>query len=251
MHCCEKGHTCSAAFLHRIETAEDGTYRIEIVDRLSPGSVMMLINALYFNAPWAEAFPERNTKEGTFHGVSGDVQVPMMSKTEYLNFVEYQGVQMVEIPYEGGRYAMYIVLPAKGMDVDQLITYVNEVLYDQAISMLHSEKVRLTMPKLRLETSLILNKSLQRMGLKTAFTPAADLKGIAGGPLVIDQEKQKCYIDVSEKGTEAAAVTSIGVRLTAVRPENIVTMTVDRPYLFFIADRTDGNMLFAGRIVNL
>lgn len=223
----------------------------EIIDRLSPGSVMMLINALYFNAPWAEAFPERNTKEGTFHGVSGDIQVPMMSKTEYLNYVEYQGVQMVEIPYEGERYAMYIVLPAKGMDVDQLITYVNEVLYDQAISMLHSEKVRLTMPKLHLETSLILNKSLQRMGLKTAFTPAADLKGIAGGPLVIDQVKQKCYIDVSEKGTEAAAVTSIGVRLTAVRPENIVTMTVDRPYLFFIADRTDGNMLFAGRIVNL
>jgi serpin B len=68
---------------------------------------------------------------------------------------------------------------------------------------------------------------------------------------VIDQVKQKCYIDVSEKGTEAAAVTSVGIRLTAARPENVVTMTVDRPYMFFIADREDDNMLFAGRIVNL
>lgn len=224
----------------------------EIVDRLSPGSVMLLVNALYFNAPWADAFLEKNTKDAVFHGVSGDVQVPMMTKTEYMNYVEYQGIQMVELPYEGGRYAMYIVLPSMDMKVDQLITYVNEVLYEQAMSMMQSEKVRLTMPKFKLETSLVLNETLKRMGVKSAFTSAANFKGIAEmGPLVIDQVKQKCYIDVSEKGTEAAAVTSIGIRLTSARPEKVVTMTVDRPYLFFIADRNDGNMLFAGRIVNL
>lgn len=71
------------------------------------------------------------------------------------------------------------------------------------------------------------------------------------GPLVLDQVKQKCYIDVSEKGTEAAAVTSVGIRMTSVRPETVYTMNVDRPYIFFIADRTNGNILFAGRVVQL
>lgn len=224
----------------------------EIIDRINPGTVMMLINALYFNAPWEEAFLERNTREGVFHGYAGDVQVPMMAKTERLNYAEYQGCQMVELPYQGGRYSMYVVLPAAGMGVDQMIPYINETLYDQAMGMMAPVKVKLTMPKFKLETSLVLNKSLQEMGIRTAFTSAADFKGIAEmGSLTLDQVKQKCYIEVSEKGTEAAAVTSVGVRLTSARPETMVTMNVDRPYLFFISDRTDGNILFAGKVMTL
>lgn len=224
----------------------------EIIDKINPGTVMMLINALYFNAPWEEAFLERNTREGVFHGYAGDVQVPMMAKTERLNYAEYQGCQMVELPYQGGRYSMYVVLPAAGMGVDQMIPYINETLYDQAMGMMAPVKVKLTMPKFKLETSLVLNKSLQEMGIRTAFTSAADFKGIAEmGALTLDQVKQKCYIEVSEKGTEAAAVTSVGVRLTSARPETMVTMNVDRPYLFFISDRTNGNILFAGKVMTL
>lgn len=222
----------------------------EIVERLNPGMVMMLINALYFNAPWADAFLEKNTREGVFHAFNGDVQIPMMAKTDRMNYAEYQGAQMVELPYEGGRYAMYVVLPPKGLSIDKMISYVNEDLYDQAMSMMTAEKVRLTLPKFKLETEMILNKTLQNMGIKTAFSSAADFKGISEtGPLVLDQVKQKCYIDVSEKGTEAAAVTSIGVRMTSARPETVYTMNVDRPYVFFIADRSNGNILFAGRVV--
>lgn len=222
----------------------------EIVDRLNPGMVMMLINALYFNAPWADAFLEKNTREGVFHAFNGDVQIPMMAKTDRMNYAEYQGAQMVELPYEGGRYAMYVVLPPKGLSIDKMISYVNEDLYDQAMSMMTAEKVRLTLPKFKLETEMILNKTLQNMGIRTAFSSAADFKGISEtGPLVLDQVKQKCYIDVSEKGTEAAAVTSIGVRMTSARPETVYTMNVDRPYVFFIADRSNGNIIFAGRVV--
>lgn len=224
----------------------------EIIDRISPGMVMMLVNALYFNAPWDEPFLARNTQEDVFYGRSADVQVPMMNRTSRLNYAEYQGCQMVELPYAGERYAMYVALPAENLGVDKMISYLNETLYEQAMGMMAPAKVRLTMPKVTLETSLILNQSLNKMGIVTAFTSAADFKGIAEmGPLVLDQVKQKCYIDISEKGTEAAAVTSVGVRLTSVRPENIVTMNVNRPYLFFIADRTDGNILFAGKVVNL
>lgn len=224
----------------------------EIIDKINPGVVMMLVNALYFNAPWEEAFLEKNTKEGVFHAYGGDVQVPMMSNTARFNYAEYQGCQLVELPYQGGMYAMYVALPAKGMSADDMLSYVNEKIYDYALGMMAPAKVRLTLPKVKLETSLVLNGTLQEMGLRTAFSSAADFKGIAEtGPLALDEVRQKCYIEISEKGTEAAAVTSIGVRLTSARPETLVTMNVDRPYIFFISDRTNGNILFAGKVVTL
>ena len=129
----------------------------------------------------------------------------------------------------------------------------NITVYDMAMGMFQPRQVRFKMPKAKIETSLILNQALKNMGVRSAFTPAADFKGIAAmGPLVLDQVKQKCYIDISEKGTEAAAVTSAQIRLTSARPEaEPVEMTVDRPYLFIITDKTNGNILFAGKIVNL
>ena len=90
------------------------------------------------------------------------------------------------------------------------------------------------------------------MGIETAYTPAADFKGISAmGPLSLGTVKQKCYIDVTEKGTEAAAVTSVQVRLTSVSPVSVARMTVDRPFLFFISDSQTDNVLFVGKVVNL
>ena len=174
----------------------------------------------------------------------------MMSVKTSLGYTEYQGFKMVEIPYEGGKYAMYIVLPPEGMDPDSAIPYIGETVYDAAMNSLVPREVALTMPKYKLEASMVLNRTLERMGVKTAFTSAADFKGISlSGPLQLDLVKQKCYIDVSEKGTEAAAVTSAQIRLTSVRP--VTEMTVDRPFLFMIADTEGKNILFAGKIVNL
>ena len=71
------------------------------------------------------------------------------------------------------------------------------------------------------------------------------------GPLQLGTVKQKCYIDVTEKGTEAAAVTSVQVRLTSASPKPVARMTVDRPFLFIISDTQTDNILFVGKVVNL
>lgn len=225
----------------------------EIIDRLDPSAVMVLVNALYFNAPWEDEFSPSLTKEADFHGVTKKSNVQMMSRSARMNYAEYYGCQMVELPYSGGRYSMIVILPPAGMDADAMMQYVGESIYDTAMGMFRPHQVNLKMPKAKIETSLILNQALKNMGIKSAFTPAADFKGIAAmGPLVLDQVKQKCYIDISEKGTEAAAVTSAQIRLTSARPEaEPVEMTVNRPYLFIITDKTNDNILFAGKIVNL
>ena len=225
----------------------------EIIDRLDPSAVMVLVNALYFNAPWEDEFSPSLTKEADFHGVTKNSKVQMMSRSARMNYAEYYGCQMVELPYAGGSYSMIVILPPAGMDADAMMQYIGESIYDMAMGMFQPRQVRFKMPKAKIETSLILNQALKNMGVRSAFTPAADFKGIAAmGPLVLDQVKQKCYIDISEKGTEAAAVTSAQIRLTSARPEaEPVEMTVDRPYLFIITDKTNDNILFAGKIVNL
>jgi serpin B len=169
------------------------------------------------------------------------------------NYAEYQGCQMIELPYCGGVYSMFVVLPPSGMRIDDVLPYVNEGIYKEAMNILSPSQVRFSMPKLKLETELLLNDVLENMGVRTAFSAAADFKGIAQtGPLAVSQVKQKCYIDITESGTEAAAVTSITVKMTSLRPEtDVKTMTVDRPYVFFIADRENSDILFAGKIVNL
>ena len=166
---------------------------------------------------------------------------------------ENQGFQVIRLPYQGLEYAMYVVLPPEGADIDKLLAKMEPSAYTAAMDMLSQREVRLMMPKFKVETSMILNKPLQNMGIRTAFTPAADFSGIAEmGPLVLDLVKQKCYSDVSEKGTEAAAVTSAQIRLTSARPvAKVPVMRVDRPFFFVMTDAESRKILFAGKIVNL
>lgn len=221
-----------------------------ILDELSPNDVMVLINALYFNAPWADEFDPKATANSIFHGIVEDKEVPMMYRKDKFEYAEYQGCQLIRLPYAGDRYSMVVVLPPSGWGIDAVLPYVSGTVYKGAMSMMTKQEVVFRMPKFRLETSLVLDKPLQKMGIETAYSSAADFKGISAmGPLSLGTVKQKCYIDVTEKGTEAAAVTSAQIRLTSVSYPT--RMTVDRPFLFFISDSKTNNILFVGKVVNL
>lgn len=223
-----------------------------IIDELSPNDVMVLVNALYFNAPWQTEFDPEGTSNAVFHGVVEDREVPMMYSKDKFAYAEYQGCQIIRLPYAGGRYSMTVVLPPYGWGIDNILPYVSSSAYKGAMQMLSKQEVIFKMPKFKLETSLVLDKALKKMGIETAYTPAADFKSISAmGPLTLGTVKQKCYIDVTEKGTEAAAVTSAQVRLTSVSHNPVTRMTVDRPFLFIIADSQTDNILFVGKIVHL
>ncbi len=220
----------------------------DIIDALSPDMVMVLMNALYFNAPWDKAFNPDLTHDDIFNGCNGKTTVPMMYRKGMYRYAEYKGFQLVKIPYDDGKYAMYIALPPADVDIDSAVQYLGEDIYNSAMEQLAPQEVSLTMPKFKLTSSHVLNEALEKMGVREAFDTAADFRGISeSGRLQLDVVKQKCYIDVSEKGTEAAAVTSAQIRLTSITPETI--MNVDRPFIFMIGN--DENVLFIGKIVNL
>ena len=224
----------------------------EIIDRLDPGMVMVLADALYFNAPWKDPFDPSGTHKDVFYGVSGQTKIEYMVKKAYYSYAEYHGCQLIRIPYESDRYSMFVLLPAEGMKTSDVLQYLSEDAVNTALEGMKPAQIRLSLPKFKQDFGMILNSTLKKMGIEKAFTQAADFKGIAEmGSLVLDQVKQKCYIDVTEKGTEAAAVTVAQMKLTSVRPQPFVNMTVDRPFIFFIADMDKSNVLFAGNIVNL
>jgi len=225
----------------------------KIKEYLSQNDVMVLVNALYFNAPWENAFNADLTHDDVFHGLNGDAEVRMMYRKGTYDYVEYQGCQIIRLPYAGGRYSMYVALPPAGMTPGSVLPYVGESLFKMALGMLKPAEVKFYMPKVKLEISMNLNKTLERMGVRTAFSTAADFDGISvSGPLLLSEVAQKCYIDITEQGTEAAAVTAATVALTSVRPSiEYKVMKVDRPYIFFIADMKNENILFTGTISNL
>ena len=223
----------------------------DIVKKIDPQTVMILANALYFNAPWEAPFDPRSTHETVFHGSKGDSESMFMSGKKTCGYVEYKGNQMVALPYKDGRYAMYILLPAENLKESDLLSYMSESGVDEVMKNMSRKKVKLTMPKFKVEHEMSLVKTLEAMGVRSVFTSAADLTGIAHGPLAVSDVFQKTVVDVDESGSEAAAVTTIMVNMTSARIEPDPVMTVDRPFYYMIADMDAGRILFAGRMMNL
>ena len=223
----------------------------DILKELDPLTVMILANALYFKAPWEDPFDSQFTRKAVFHGSKGDTEPMFMTGKKTCGYLEYNGSQVVALPYKDARYAMYIFLPAANLKETDLLSYMSESGLDEIMKNMDRKKVRLTMPKFKVEYETSLVETLKAMGVLSVFTSAADLTGIAHGPLAVSDVFQKAVVDVDESGSEAAAVTAIMVKMTSVRVDPEPVMTVDRPFYYMIADMDAGRILFAGRIMNL
>ncbi len=212
---------------------------------------LVLTNAIYFNAAWAHPFTPQETTDGTFYLLDGsEVVAPMMRQTEMFGYAERDGLQVVELPYNGYELSMVIVLPQKGQ-LARLEDELDAKTLDTLLSELTDHKVMLALPRFKVESELGLAKMLQALGMVDAFDLArADLSGMDGTTdLFIQDVVHKAFVDVDEAGTEAAAATAVVVGLKAAPIEPVV-MTVDHPFVFFIRDIQTGAVLFVGRIVD-
>jgi serpin B len=147
--------------------------------------------------------------------------------------------------------ASMIVIKPEG-DLDAFVQNLTAARWQELVDALYNAEPalgRLSMPKLKLEFKAELNNPLIAMGMPRAFTNAAQFGDLLEGdtPLEISQVIQKTFLNVDEKGTEAAAVTSVGIRATSM-PMYAFEMQVDRPYFFAIRDNRSGAILFAGAI---
>ena len=222
---------------------------------ISPTALAFLMNALYFKAPWVPdgsdpLFMEGATNKQEFYAGGKTAKVPMMRTSRWLNYADMGSFRLLEIPYSRGKFAMYILLPEKD-GFDQLISSLPSIDWSAALKALKSRDVILNLPKFETSSSYRLNDALKKLGLKQAFTDAAQFDYMFEDPSVhacIDMVIQKARISVTEWGTEAAAVTVVGMKATSAGPgeEPPVEFICDHPFAYVIAEKTSGTILFAG-----
>lgn len=232
----------------------NGKIQSVIQPPINPSAVMFLINALYFDATWKYTFDYAHTKLGTFYLSDGSTESDsMMVVHDTLDYYSDSVFTAVELPYGDGDYSMLVLLPTDITSATNVIGTLSQGEINEIIGGMKPEDVQLTMPKFKVMYSTKLNEALTKMGMGSAFSAAADFTRInpAGG-LYISDVLHKTYIDVSEQGTEAAAVTVVAVATTSIeggQPVGPIMVNVDRPFSFLIKENHDNTILFMGAVV--
>ncbi|NHN59229.1 MULTISPECIES: serpin family protein [Halorussus] len=214
---------------------------------------LVLANAVYFEANWADTFDEADTEPGAFTALDGATdEVPMMRQKTAFPFAEVDGVKVLGLPYAGGNAEMALLLPPRerfreferSLDADRLADLLDAT---------EEAKVEMSVPRFEFRSKLKLAKRLAAMGMPTAFTRNADFDGMAEGDadenLQLGSVLHEAYVRVDEQGTEAAAATGVEVVNTSA-VLNPPTFRADRPFLFVVRHRPTGAVLFLGRVAD-
>jgi len=243
-------------------------------DSINDQTVVALANALYFAGFWQDKFNPAHTHKQDFTlPNSSVVKVDMMRKGEIerasqrnrdqklpkFEYIEADGTQIVMLPYKGEALGKMVMLPPKSSNVRVLESYLQEKpeLFGKWLKDLFMSKVslpsfaRLELPKHKIEGSYSLVSPLQKLGLQRIFSPAsAELQGIGKGHLFVSAVQHKTYFKSDEAGSEGAAATGIGMRLTSLPlpPPKPVEFVADRPFLEVIVHRATNSVLFLNRV---
>lgn len=216
---------------------------------IHPRTTLVLTNAIYFKGDWLIPFDEEETRKAEFHVNSTEsVEVDMMRlRGVKFNYTETDEMQVLELPYKGKNMSMIILLP-KEEDFDYFESTLSCDKLDELIDGLEETTLFLVfLPKFTFETKYFMEEDLKEMGMPTAFSSSADFTGIVKGEvLFIDSVIHQAFIEVNEKGSEAAAATGIG--LTYGGPKK--GFIADHPFIFIIQDKVTGAILFMGRVMN-
>ncbi len=227
-----------------------------IKDLFPSGSIdadvrLVLTNAIYFKGDWLIEFDEEATGEEEFHvSPTETVTLDMMRlRGEAFNYAETGELQLLELPYTGEDVSMLILLPTEG-SMAEVEAQLSPESLGEWIDSMEATAVNVQLPRFAFETKYFMKEDLAEMGMPTAFTGAADFSGMnAEDQLFIDKVIHQAFIEVNEKGTEAAAATGVSVKLTAaVEPQ--ITFNADHPFVFLIRDVDTGLIMFMGRVTD-
>lgn len=224
----------------------------KIVDPpIDPMTVLFLINAIYFKGDWSEPFDAKQTREIPFTLSDGTKkQHPLMFIDGDFRSLKTEQFEAVSLPYGNtGRVSMYLFLPAADSSLTNFYSELNRQNWDSWMNAFSEQQAEIGLPRFKFEYEATLNDALKALGMEEAFDPgAADFSGMRPEPpnLYISDVKHKTFVEVNEEGTEAAAVTSVEVRLTSM-PE-MFSLIIDRPFFFAIVDNQTGTILFMGSV---
>ncbi len=248
---------------------------MRMYERISDETLLIIINAVLFKAGWLHPFSPKHNTKATWNGSKGKrPNTVYMQISRDLEYVQAKTHTMVRLPYSISRVisgltsskmtndqlklemelqdtlAMYCIMPAEGSSPQKLLSSLTSISLAQMIDSLKIGHVDLSLPRFKMAVETNLIPPLKKMGMLLPFEERADFSGMvpkALGSVKIDDAKQKCVLEVNERGTEAAAATGIGMTLgISLNPPKL---TFNRPFVFLIRHDPTGEILFSG-VVN-
>jgi len=222
----------------------------EIIEGPIDSDIMMyLMNALYFKGEWMMTFNEDNTKKAVFTTSDNQkLETAIMEQTTYFPYYADKDVRCVELPYGNRAFSMVIVLPENNMDIEQLIDYLDAEKWQNIVDNLENwVNIQLKLPRFKVECDIPLNAPVKNIGMNRIFS--GGFEHISDFELYVSGIIQKTVVEVNEKGTEAAAVTSLGFCTSAGdEPPPPLPFFANRPFLYLIKEKSTGVILFIGRL---
>ncbi len=228
---------------------------LHVKGTIIPDTRLVLVNAIYLKAQWAVPFEVSATRPAKFAVESaGDKQVPTMRTEARGSWGSHAGARVLDLPYAAGaggpQLSMMLVVPETAKLGEIEATYARGGLAPFRAAIRTHGKVQVALPKFKVAADFDLGESLEGMGMPRAFSNEAEFGGISKLPTKISKVIHKAWIQVDEKGTEAAAATAVVMmEITSVDRSPVHSFPVDRSFLFFIHDQ-NGTVLFGGRVID-
>lgn len=219
---------------------------------IKSSTAAVLTNAVYFKSEWAQPLGLRGSTQ-PFYNLNGTTtDTNFMYSIESFDYMEDERVQVVELPYKGDELSMLVVLPKskEAAAMQKLIANLSTAQINKWTERLESKEIFLNMPKFKLEQIYKMESILTEMGMPIAFSNKADFSLFNDKlPLAVDSVIHKAVVEVDEKGTVAAAATSIVI--TPISASYNAEFTADHPFMFMIKDNKTDAILFLGQVNKL
>jgi len=229
----------------------------KIIEEIDPDTAAYIINAIYFKSDWEDPFSAKDTKEMTFFSPSGEVRTDFLNKTGSVDYLSGFGAKGVLLYYENSKFAYFAILPDNNISPRQWAKSHGEDLFGNIFNMISNKQtdlLKLSMPKYEVDYEDSLKNELQKSGMIKAFDKnTADFSSMNKEHLknlYIQDIMHKTYIKVDEKGTEAAAVTSVQIGLTSAPPLENKELIFDKPFIYGIVDTESDSIIFTGIMEN-
>lgn len=225
---------------------------------LSDLTRLVLANAIYFKGQWVYEFRERRTRKRRFYlSPEKKVKVDTMYLGERLRYGRTSKVSLLLLPYKGRDLSMMVVLPRKRGGLDEVERSLSEAKILKWVKKTRRRKVKVYLPKFKINWGASLTTPLKALGMKAAFSQRrADFRNIDGRPstgkLYVSDVVHKAFVEVNEEGTEAAAATVMVMARSASRTPRprIPVFRADHPFFFVIWDHRTQTALFLGRVAD-
>lgn len=220
----------------------------------NPEAVSYLLNAIYFKGTWKFKFDKNDTQDEEFIHAGGSKELtirPMMHLSEKFHYAQTADLQALRLPYGSGSFQMTVLLPIPKENefINKLPEVPTAQEWQQINSLMKDVVVDVTLPRFETDSDIDLKGIMSKLGMLDAFdSDRADFRNFCDSPTYIGLMKQVAKINLDEEGTEAAAVTAIGMLDTAieVEPDNFV-FYADHPFLYVISEKETGAIFFIGR----